>query len=422
MVGRSRARCGASPRVSSPSSSTTTGCSASRGRPQWRTIRGGSARYVEALTAPWRDRLRLRAPGRGDRARTDHVLVTAARRRGRALRRGRDRDAFRPGADDCSPTPPPPSTSSSARSRISATRRSCTPTCGMLPRRRRAWASWNYHLLESPSGPHDRHLPHEPPAVAARRARVLRDAEPDLPTIAPDKVIRTIAYAHPIYTADGVKAQARVAEISGRNRTHLLRRVLGLGVPRGRRAQRAARGRAIRGAAVSAELHLRGRGAPPPLRGPRPRVPLPPGARLRRPRRAARPCSTGACSRAAPGSSASAAATTSETRSARSPRPCATRCRAQTGRAPAGPDPTAHAAALVRALLQPGQLLLLLRRVGRAARARARRGHEHAVGRAARVRSERRRRRPRRAAHRQLGQGTARVAVHGRWSTATTGA
>ena len=30
-----------------------------RGRPQWRTVRGGSARYVEALTAPWRDRLRL---------------------------------------------------------------------------------------------------------------------------------------------------------------------------------------------------------------------------------------------------------------------------------------------------------------------------------------------------------------------------
>src|SRR5436309_15453131 len=27
------------------------------GRPQWRTVVGGSARYVEALIAPWRDRL-----------------------------------------------------------------------------------------------------------------------------------------------------------------------------------------------------------------------------------------------------------------------------------------------------------------------------------------------------------------------------
>ena len=38
--------------------------------------------------------------------------------------------------------------------------------------------------------------------------------------IAPDKVIRTIDYAHPIYTGAGISAQSRVAEISGRNRTH----------------------------------------------------------------------------------------------------------------------------------------------------------------------------------------------------------
>jgi uncharacterized protein len=38
--------------------------------------------------------------------------------------------------------------------------------------------------------------------------------------IAPDKVIRTISYAHPVYTAAGVQAQARIAEVSGRNRTH----------------------------------------------------------------------------------------------------------------------------------------------------------------------------------------------------------
>ena len=36
----------------------------------------------------------------------------------------------------------------------------------LLPRRRRAWASWNYHLSSSrPAGDGD--LPHEPPAVAA---------------------------------------------------------------------------------------------------------------------------------------------------------------------------------------------------------------------------------------------------------------
>jgi predicted NAD/FAD-binding protein len=38
--------------------------------------------------------------------------------------------------------------------------------------------------------------------------------------IDPAKVIRTIPYAHPVYTAAGVRAQSRWSEISGRNRTN----------------------------------------------------------------------------------------------------------------------------------------------------------------------------------------------------------
>jgi uncharacterized protein len=38
--------------------------------------------------------------------------------------------------------------------------------------------------------------------------------------IDPARIIRTIRYAHPVYTSTGVAAQRRVAEISGRNRTH----------------------------------------------------------------------------------------------------------------------------------------------------------------------------------------------------------
>ena len=38
----------------------------------------------------------------------------------------------------------------------------------LMPRRRQAWASWNYHLADEPSRAHDRHLRHEPPAVARR--------------------------------------------------------------------------------------------------------------------------------------------------------------------------------------------------------------------------------------------------------------
>jgi hypothetical protein len=38
--------------------------------------------------------------------------------------------------------------------------------------------------------------------------------------IDPATIIRTIGYAHPVYTAEGQRAQARYAEIGGRARTH----------------------------------------------------------------------------------------------------------------------------------------------------------------------------------------------------------
>jgi uncharacterized protein len=89
----------------------------------------------------------------------------------------------------------------------------------MLPRRRRAWASWNYHLLDQPR---------EQATVTyhMNRLQSLR-AERELcvtlnrtEAIDPAKVIRVIPYAHPVYTAAGVRVQARRAEISGPNRTH----------------------------------------------------------------------------------------------------------------------------------------------------------------------------------------------------------
>ena len=76
--------------------------------------------------------------------------------------------------------------------------------------------------------------------------------------IDPASVIRTIPYAHPVYTAAGVKAQARRERDQRAQPNALLRRLLGMGIPRGRRRQRAARGRALRGAAMSASCIYEG--------------------------------------------------------------------------------------------------------------------------------------------------------------------
>jgi uncharacterized protein len=47
-------------------------------RPRWRTVTGGSARYVSALLGGFAGRLRLHTPVRAVTRAADHVLVTPA--------------------------------------------------------------------------------------------------------------------------------------------------------------------------------------------------------------------------------------------------------------------------------------------------------------------------------------------------------
>ena len=189
-----------------------------RGRPRWRTVRGGSARYVEALTRTFGERVRLHTPVDAVTRHADHVLVKP--RGGEAerfdevvlathsdqalvlLRDASDREHEILGAIPYQPNEAVLHTD-----------------VRMLPRRRRAWASWNYHLLAEPKRATTvtYHMNRLQSLRAEREFCVTLNRTA---AIAPDKVIRTISYAHPVYTAAGVQAQARIAEISGRNRTH----------------------------------------------------------------------------------------------------------------------------------------------------------------------------------------------------------
>jgi uncharacterized protein len=125
------------------------------GRPRWRTIRGGSARYVDVLTAPWRERLRLSAPVQEITRGEDHVLVTSrgaeAERFDEVVIATHSDQALTLLAD-----------ASSAEHEIlgaipyQANEAVLHTDRRLLPRRRRAWASWNYHLSDSPSERADR--------------------------------------------------------------------------------------------------------------------------------------------------------------------------------------------------------------------------------------------------------------------------
>jgi predicted NAD/FAD-binding protein len=189
-----------------------------RGRPQWRTVRGGSARYVEALTAPWRERLRLMAPVQSIERTPDQVVVKARGAEGEAF----DQVVLATHSDQALGLLTDATTSE--REILGSIAYQLNEAVlhtdvRLLPRRRRAWASWNYHLLPEPSGlaTVTYHMNRLQALHAEREFCVTLNRTE---AIAPDKVIRTIPYAHPVFTAAGVKAQARVAEISGRNRTH----------------------------------------------------------------------------------------------------------------------------------------------------------------------------------------------------------
>jgi uncharacterized protein len=189
-----------------------------RGRPRWRTVQGGSHRYVQALIAPWRDRLRLSTPVQavtrlvdhvevkphgGEAERFDEVVLAAHSDQALALLTdASDREHELLGAIPYA--------------RNQAVLHTDTR---LLPTRRRAWASWNYHLLDEPAGAstvtyHMNRLQ----ALRADREFCVTLNRGD--AIDPAKVIRKIDYAHPVYTAAGQAAHARHAEISGRNRTH----------------------------------------------------------------------------------------------------------------------------------------------------------------------------------------------------------
>lgn len=194
------------------------GMLALRGRPRWRTVKDGSARYVEALTSSWRDRLRLNTPIQAIERNPDHVLVTPRGsepvRFDEVVLATHSDQALRLLADP----------SDREREILGAipyqeNEAVLHTDTALLPRRRRAWASWNYHLLEVPS---------ERATVTYHMNR-LQDLRADrefcvtlnrTDAIDSERVIAVIPYAHPVYTSAGVRAQARYSEIGAVNRTH----------------------------------------------------------------------------------------------------------------------------------------------------------------------------------------------------------
>lgn len=185
-------------------------------RPQWRTVVGGSARYVEALTARFRHRIRLQTPVEWVRRLPGCVMVKArghepapydaiflACHSDQAL-------ALLADADDAE---------HSVLAAIPYQENDAVlhTDTRLLPRARKAWAAWNYHVV--PGGG---------PVALTYNMNILQglDADPPLlvtlnrtEVIDPAKILRRMAYHHPLFTPAAVAAQARVPDLNGSRRT-----------------------------------------------------------------------------------------------------------------------------------------------------------------------------------------------------------
>jgi predicted NAD/FAD-binding protein len=188
------------------------------GRPRWSTVAGGSARYVEALTAPFADRIRVRAPVRALTRLATHVEVVTD---GAGVEEF-DEVVVAAHADDAlalltDPTPAEVEILGAFPYQVNEavlhTDRS------LLPRRQAAWSAWNYHLLAEPRGrcAVTYYMNHLQSLHADRTFCVTLNRTA---AIAPEHVIRVIPYAHPVFTREAMAAQRRHAEISGVARTH----------------------------------------------------------------------------------------------------------------------------------------------------------------------------------------------------------
>ena len=187
-------------------------------RPQWRVIVGGSQEYVKVLTHPFCDRIRLCCPVQSVTRHPTHVSIKSAGQEAERF----DHVVIATHSDQALAILTDPS--AQERAILGALPYQANETVlhtddTILPRTRRAWASWNYHRL------------HEEQSQVAitynmNMLQSLRVPETFCVTlnrtaaIDPAKIIEKMTYHHPVYTEAGVAAQKRHSQINGINRTH----------------------------------------------------------------------------------------------------------------------------------------------------------------------------------------------------------
>ena len=180
-------------------------------RPDWYVIKGGSKTYVTALTASFKDKIRLSTPVTGVKRGKEAVIVTSAQGE-----ESYDAVFFACHSDQALRLLEQPTASEQqvlGAIKYQENEVLLHTDASILPKRKTAWAAWNYHLLENDQG--------QVPVTYNMNILQGLDSEQtfcvtlnNANAIDQTKVLKRLQYHHPIYTQESVAAQARQSEIN----------------------------------------------------------------------------------------------------------------------------------------------------------------------------------------------------------------
>ena len=188
-------------------------------RPEWRVISGGSQSYIEPLIKTFKDNVHLNTPIKKVIRNYNGVVVVSSD----GVESDYDHIVFACHSDQAlkilhSPTKEENEILSSIVYKDNQV--VLHTDIRLLPSNKRAWASWNYHISSESHAD----------AMVTYNMNMLQNFDIKNETllvtlnrcneIAPEKIIQSYTYSHPVFNAVAVEAQQRHSEISGINRPH----------------------------------------------------------------------------------------------------------------------------------------------------------------------------------------------------------
>jgi predicted NAD/FAD-binding protein len=183
------------------------------GQHPWLTVVGGAKTYVERMTRGFRDRIHL---GNGV-VRVDRNPSGATLRFADGSARTFDKVIFACHADEAlemlsDPTPDERRLLTPFRYQKNVATLHTDPA--PMPRRRRAWASWNYRVDDrrTPASATTIYWMNSLQRVSDRRDYFVSIDDPGL--IDPSRVLKTIHYQHPVFTLAAIDAQRELPSLN----------------------------------------------------------------------------------------------------------------------------------------------------------------------------------------------------------------